>query len=109
MVYGPAENGRYPLSIEAQDLGSLVSAVNGGNIMNGGYLVINGESQGPFLTKPIQSTFEVDSFTLKQAPAISKLLNMASLTQIISTLRQTGLAFNSASGDLQLDGDAGVE
>jgi hypothetical protein len=104
LVYGPPENGRYPLRIEAQDLGSLVSSIKGANIMKGGYLVLNGASQGPFLTKPIQSTFNVDSFTMKNVPAIAKLLNMASLTQIISTFMQTGLAFNSASGDLQLDG-----
>ena len=41
---------------------------------------------------------------MKEAPAISSVLNLASLTQIISTLRQTGLAFNSASGDIQLNG-----
>jgi len=41
---------------------------------------------------------------MKEAPAISTVLNMASLTQIVSTLSQTVLAFNSASGDLQLNG-----
>ncbi len=46
----------------------------------------------------------MDAFTVKEAPGIAKVLNMASLTQIFSTLRQTGLAFNAASGDLQLDG-----
>lgn len=86
-------------------MGSLISAVKGRNIMKGGYLVLNGESQGPLLSKPIDSTFEVDFFTVKDAPGIAEVLNMASLTQIISTFRQAGLAFNSASGDLQLDGN----
>ena len=72
--------------------------------MKGGYLVLDGDSQGPFLTIPIQATFKLTSFTLKEAPAISSVLNMASLTQIFSTFKHTGLAFNSASGDLQLDG-----
>jgi len=72
--------------------------------MHGGYLVLDGDSAGPFLKKPIQTSVKLDRFTVKEAPAISKVLNMASLTQIISTLTGTGLAFNSASGDLQLDG-----
>jgi hypothetical protein len=104
VVYGPSENGRYPLQIEAQDLGSLISAAKGGDVMKGGYLLLDGESQGPLLSKPISASFNVESFTVKEAPAIAKVLNMASLTQIISTFMQTGLAFNSASGDLQLDG-----
>lgn len=103
-VYGPPENGLYQVHIEAQDLGSLVSAVKGRNIMRGGYLVIDGDSQGPFLTKPIQTDFKLTGFTVKEAPAISSVINMASLSQIISTFKQTGLAFNWATGDLLFDG-----
>ena len=104
LAFGPAVNSQYPLSIETEDLGSIVSAVKGRNIMKNGYLVLNGESEGPLFTKPIKATFNLNHFTMKEAPAISSVLNMASLTQIISTFRQTGLAFNSASGDIQLDG-----
>ncbi|MGB7450970.1 MAG: AsmA-like C-terminal domain-containing protein [Lysobacterales bacterium] len=102
--YGPSENGQYPLHIEAEDLGSLVSAVKGKDIMKGGYLVLDGNSPGPLFTKPLQANFKLSHFTVKEAPAISSVLNMASFTQIISTFRQTGLAFNLGYGDLQLDG-----
>ena len=104
LVYGPPEAGRYALHVKVGDLGALVSAVIGSEVMNGGYLVLDGDSQGPLLAKPIQSTFELGRFTVKKAPTMTKLLNMASLTQMIATLRQTGLAFNSASGDLGLQG-----
>jgi len=103
-VYGPPENGRYRIHIEAEDLGSLVSAAKGKNVMRGGYLMLDGDSQGPFLTKPIQADFKLSGFTVKEAPAISSVLNMASLSQIFSTFMQTGLAFNWASGDISLDG-----
>jgi len=66
--------------------------------------VLNGDSPGPFLKEAIQTNFKLTRFTVKEAPTISKVLNMASLTQIISTLTGSGLAFNSASGDLQVDG-----
>jgi len=102
--FGPPENGRYPVRIEAEDLGSLISSVKGKDVMKDGYLQINGTSRGPLWTKPIDANFAMSGFTVKQAPGIAKLLNMVSLTQIISTFRQTGLAFNSASGDIQLDG-----
>ena len=104
LAFGPAENSQYPLRIETEDLGSIVSAVKGRNIMKNGYLVLNGNSEGPLFTKPIKATFKLNNFTMKEAPAISNVLNMASLTQLISTLRHTGLAFNSASGDIQLNG-----
>ncbi|MDX2428028.1 MAG: AsmA-like C-terminal domain-containing protein, partial [Xanthomonadales bacterium] len=104
LAFGPDKNGQYPLQIEAEDLGSIVSAVKGRDIMKSGYLVLDGDSQGPLFTKPIQADFKLNYFTVREAPAISSVLNLASLSQIISTFRQTGLAFNSASGDLQLDG-----
>ena len=104
LAFGSGENSQYPLHIEAEDLGSLVSAVKGRDIMKHGYLVLDGNSQGPLFTQPIQADFKLSNFTVKEAPAISSVLNLASLSQIISTLSQTGLAFNSASGALQLDG-----
>jgi len=104
LAFGPGQNNQYPLDIETEDLGSLVSAVKGRDIMKHGYLVLDGSSQGPLFTKPIQADFKLSYFTVKEAPAISSVLNLASLSQIVSTLSQTGLAFNSASGDLQLDG-----
>jgi len=103
-AFGPREDGQFPLHIELDNLGSLVSAVKGRDIMKSGYLVIDGNSQGPLLTKPLQAKFDLSYFTMREAPAISSILNMASLTQIISTMRQTGLAFNSASGDIRMDG-----
>ncbi len=102
--YGPAVNGLYPVHIEVKNVGHLVSAIQGRTIMEGGYMLISGDSTGPLLTKPIQSTIEVDNFTVKEVPGISMVLNMASLNQLVSTFRHTGLAFNSLSGDLKLDG-----
>jgi len=72
--------------------------------MEQGYLVLNGHSTGTFLRKPIQATFEVDYFTVKEAPAFAEVLNLASLSQISSTFSNTGLVFNTWSGDLELDG-----
>ena len=104
LAFGPPADNRYPVHLEAQDLGSLVSAFKGRNVMKGGYLVLSGESTGPLFKQPVKANIELDRFTLKEAPAISKVLNLASLTQIFSTLTNTGLAFNSASGDIELDG-----
>jgi uncharacterized protein YhdP len=103
-IYGPPDNGRYPVHIEVENLGLLASAVKGRTIMEGGYLVLSGESSGPLLTQAINTTFEVDNFTVKDAPGFSQVLNLASLDQLVSTFQNTGLAFNSFSGDLKLDG-----
>ncbi len=72
--------------------------------MEGGYLVLSGESTGPLLVQPVNATFEVDNFTVKDAPGMAKVLNLASLDQLFSTFQNTGLAFNSFSGDIKLDG-----
>jgi hypothetical protein len=103
-AFGPSASGLYPLNIEFENLGLLISAVKGRTIMQGGHLVLSGESAGPLLTQPVNATIEVDNFTVKEAPGISQVLNMASLTQLVSSLKNTGLAFNSLSGDLKLDG-----
>ncbi len=104
VVYGPPDNGSYPVHIEVENLGLLVSAVKGRKIVEGGYLVLSGESTGPLLVQPVNATFEVDNFTVKDAPGMAKVLNLASLDQLFSTFQNTGLAFNSFSGDLKLDG-----
>ena len=104
MKYGPFDNGQYPLRIEVENTGALVFALKGNDFMEGGYLVVTGNSSGPLMKEPLQTSFEVDNFKIKEAPAFSEILNMASLSQMISTLKQEGLAFNSFSGDLELDG-----
>jgi hypothetical protein len=104
LVFGPSENDRYPVRLEAANLGALISTIAGKQLMNGGYLVLEGSSDGPLMTKPVNANFKVDGFTLQQTPGIVTVLNMASLTQILSSLTQSGLAFGAASGDIQLDG-----
>lgn len=104
VAYGPLANGRYPAHIEVENLGFLVSAVKGKTIVEGGYLVLSGESTGPLLVQPVNARFEVDNFTVKDVPGMAKVLNLASLNQLFSTFQNTGLAFNSFSGDVKLDG-----
>jgi hypothetical protein len=103
-TFGPLAAGQYPLQIDIEDLGAMISALKGKTIMEHGHLVLNGTSEAPLLNEAIQATFEIDYFTLKKAPAFSQILNMASLSQIVSTFSNQGLAFNSWSGDLKLEG-----
>jgi uncharacterized protein YhdP len=72
--------------------------------MENGHLLLTGNSAGPWLTRPVKTTFEVGNFSVTKAPAFSTVLNMASLNQLVSTFGNKGLAFVSASGDLELDG-----
>jgi len=102
--YGPSADGQFPLHIEAENLGSILSLVTGKESFAGGYLVIDGHSAGPLLTKPIQASLELDEFTVKKAPVMAQVLNLASFSQLSTSLNHEGLAFNSLFGDLVLDG-----
>ena len=104
LAYGPSAESQFPLHIEAENLGSILSAVTGKESFAGGYLVIDGHSAGPLLTKPIQASLELDEFTVTKAPVMAQVLNLASFSQLSTSLKHEGLAFNSLSGDLVLDG-----
>ncbi len=88
--FGPPDNGDYPLSIEVENLGSLLSTVLDNHNLNGGYLVVKGKSSGALLKAPIDTSMELDNFTLMKAPLLAQVLNFASLNQLVRTMNSEG-------------------
>ena len=72
--------------------------------IEGGNLVVAGHSTGPLLTKPVEVALEVKSFSAVNAPLMTQLLSMASLTQLMHSLKNEGLEFSSVTGNITLDG-----
>ncbi|MEH6571234.1 MAG: AsmA-like C-terminal domain-containing protein, partial [Halioglobus sp.] len=102
--FGLPAHGDYPLSIEVQDLGSLLVTALDSHMLTGGYLTIQGESSEALLTAPINASVKLDRFTVMKANLLTQLLNVASLDHPIETLRTKGLAFDSIAGELTLSG-----
>ncbi len=100
--FGPAANGEYPLSIEVEDLGALMSTTLDNHDLNGGYLTIRGKSADALLKAPIDVSLNLDEFTLINVPLVAQVLSFASLKQLVDTMNSEGLVIDSFFGDLTL-------
>ncbi|MEH6583512.1 MAG: AsmA-like C-terminal domain-containing protein [Halioglobus sp.] len=102
--FGPPAQGNYPLSIEVENLGSLLVTALDKHMLTGGYLTVHGESSDALLTAPVSASVKLDRFTVMDVPLLAQVLNVASLDHPIETLKTKGLAFDSLFGKLMLSG-----
>ena len=98
--FGPVGNTSYPLSVEIDNLGSLLATAMNNHTLTGGKLVMQGESAGTFLDAPINTSLSLDNFRLVNAPVFAQVLNFASLHQTLDTMNSDGLLIESFYGDL---------
>jgi len=98
--FGPLGNTSYPLSIEIDNLGSLLATALNNHTLTGGKLVMQGKSAGTFLDAPINTSLSLDNFRLVDAPIFAQVLNFASLRQTLDTMNSDGLLIQSFYGDL---------
>jgi hypothetical protein len=101
-LFGPLSDGAYPLSIEVENLGSLLSTTLDSHALSGGYLTIQGKTSAALLTAPVNASLRLDKFTAINVPVFAQTLNVASLNQPLKTLNEKGLPFESFFGDLVL-------
>ena len=101
-IFGPISDGAYPISIEVENLGSLLSTTLDNHALSGGYLTIQGNTSAELLTAPVNASLRLDKFTANDVPVLAKTLNVASLNQPLKTLNEKGLPFESFFGDLVL-------
>jgi len=102
--FGPPIDGDYPLSVEVEDLGSLLVTTLDNHMLTGGYLTVEGESSSALLTAPVSASLKLDSFTVMDAPLLAQVLNVASLSHPLETMKSRGLVFDSFYGELLLSG-----
>ena len=100
--FGPPEKEKYPLSIEVENLGSLLSITLDNNEITGGYLTINGTSTAVLLQAPIIASLSMEQFAVINAPLLAQVLSVASLRHLLNAMNTKGLAMDVASGDLTL-------
>jgi hypothetical protein len=85
----------HELEVQSNDAGHVLSALGWSNNLEGGDLAINGQRKAP--SEPLGGSFTLSEFKLSRAPALARLLQVASLTGIFDAL-QRGIEFTSFDG-----------
>lgn len=104
LLYGRAAEGEgYALRLEADDLGASLRAVDLFDTLEGGELSIVGSSDGPLPASPMELELWAGDYTLVEAPAMARLLTIASLSGLGNLLAGEGIAFQRLTGQLLLE------
>ncbi|MEQ9609747.1 MAG: AsmA-like C-terminal domain-containing protein [Kiloniellaceae bacterium] len=91
------------LLAQSDDLGALLRATNITDTVVGGRIQVTGRSAGPTPTHPIIAKVEARDFVMVKAPAMAKLLTVASFTGVLDLLRGEGIPFQGMDGEFVLD------
>ncbi|WP_420347280.1 AsmA-like C-terminal region-containing protein [Pelagibius sp.] len=91
------------LLARSDDLGALLRATNITDTIVGGTIRILGSSAGPTPTHPINAKVVARDFVMVEAPALAKLLTVASFTGVLDLLRGDGIGFSGMDGEFVLD------
>jgi hypothetical protein len=92
--YEPGGAG-HKLEVQSNDAGQALLTLGWSDKLEGGDLAINGQRKTP--SEPLRGSFALSKFKLSRAPALARLLQVASLTGIFDAL-QRGLDFTSFDG-----------
>lgn len=101
--YGTRGDGRRELTIEADDSGAALYALNLVDSMEGGRLRVEGLSRGAEPGSPLDASIDLRDFKLVNAPILARLLTLGSLTGILDRLSGDGINFQELSGDVVLE------
>lgn len=104
LSFAPLNNGRgYELFMETVDAGALLKTLGYWENMNGGFMLFKGQTQGPLLSAPLIGSLAVENFYIVDAPIVSDLFNLVSLTGITDLLNNRGLWMEGMLADLRFD------
>lgn len=101
--YWLAEEGGYRFELFADDIGATLRALGWVESIEGGSGEIVGRLPGPLPDAPLDGRIETKGFRVVEAPAMAKLLTVASLTGIGNLLSGEGIEFDRAVGRFTLD------
>ncbi len=96
--YGPQDAGGYRFVFESNDMGAALRALGKFDTIHGGRVAIVGTSAGPIPNSPLEARIEARDYVLVDAPAMVRLLTVASLTGINDALKGEGIRFSRLIG-----------
>jgi hypothetical protein len=102
MDYGPQDAGGYRFVFESNDMGATLRALGKFDTIHGGRLAIVGTSAGPMPNAPLEARIEARDYVLVDAPAMVRLLTVASLTGINDAMKGYGIRFSRLIGAFTL-------
>jgi hypothetical protein len=106
--FRPHPEGGYALYAASNDAGAVLRALGLVDQMEGGSLELSGRSDGPLPKHPVAARVEAHKFVMHDAPAMARLLTVASLTGVLSVLNGTGIYFERLEGEFDLDDGLGT-
>jgi len=101
--FRPDGDDGYGLTIEANDMGAALRALDILDTVRGGRLAIVGHSDGPLPASPLEGRIEARDYVAVDAPVFARLLTVASLTGIGDLLSGQGVRFERLIGAFTLD------
>jgi hypothetical protein len=102
MDYGPRDAGGYRFVFESNDMGAALRAFGKFGTIHGGRVAIVGTSVGPVPNAPLEARIEARDYVLVDAPAMVRLLTVASLTGINDSMKGEGIRFDRLIGAFTL-------
>lgn len=100
----PTKNERLSASLTTDDFGGLVAALGWGEAISGGTLRLASGNLSPRLDR---GTVRMDAagFGLAEAPLTVRLLSLASLDSLVTTVQGGNLFFDEFGGEIEIDDD----
>jgi hypothetical protein len=98
-------NGKRHLSMKASPAGPFLSWLDVTDRLQGGSLDLDGDYDDTQAHTPLNGRIRLTDFTLKDAPVLGRLLNMASFTGLVESLSTTGISFDKFKSDLVFAND----
>lgn len=99
---------RHDLTVDIADAGAALTALGWTGRIQGGRLKLTGHRAEP--DTPLLGAVEMEEFTVRDAPAMVKVLEFLSFTGALSALRESGLGFQKLEGRYSwLDGKLDIE
>lgn len=102
----PREGGVRDLHLAAEDAGALLRAFDVVHHIQGGRLVVTGQWQDWRPGATLSGTAEMADFSVRDAPAIAKLLQAMTLYGLVEAARGPGLGFSRMVAPFALSPDA---
>ncbi len=105
--FRPHPDGGYSLYAASNDAGAVLRALNLIDHVEGGSLELTGRSEGPLPKHSLASRVEGHKFVIHNAPAMTRLLTVASLSGLLSVLKGEGIYFQRFVGEFTLNDGLG--
>ena len=97
--FKPDKEGKRTFRLKADDAGAFLKAFQVYSDIRGGTMVIYGEPVRGVLDRNLRGKAEISNFTVVNAPVLTSLLSILSLTGIGEVLSGDGLAFDKLEAD----------